>query len=675
MSSLSARCYRIDTSLERPGLHVHSAHAARGTCMAVLLVLRSLGHHDLGREQKPGHGCRVLQCKTRHLGRIQDPGLEQVAELALGRVVAIGAGLGFDLVEDHGGIFAGVLDDLAQRLLDRARQDAHADRLVLVRALELLDRLLRADQRNTTARHHALFDRRTGGVQRVLDAGLLLFHLDLGGSADLDHGDTAGELSNALLQLLLVVVGGGLLDLLADRLDTRLDVGGLAGTVDDRGVFLLHDDLLGIAQVVHGRLLERQSDLIRNHRATGESGDVLQHGLAAIAEARRLDAGYLEDAADVVDHQGRQRLTLDVLGNHQQRPSGLRHALEEREELADVGDLLVDQEDRRLFELSGLVLLVVDEVRREVAAVELHALDHFQLVDESRALFHRDHALLANLLHRLGDGLADRLVGIRRDRADLGDGLGILAGLGESLELLDGGDDRSVDAALEVHRVAARGDGLEALAHDRLGEHGGGGGTVAGFVRGVGSDFLHHLRAHVLELVLELDLLRDRDTVLGDGGGAEALLEHGVAALGAESRLDGVGEDVDALEHAGARVVAETDFFSCHCRDPRLLAFNHGHDVFFAHDHELFTVDLHLVPAVLAEQDLVADLHIERPDRAVFENLALADRDDLSLHRLLGRGIGNDDAAGGGTLLFQAFHDDAVMKRTNLHGCSLLKIS
>ena len=50
------------------------------------------------------------------------------------------------------------------------------------------------------------------------------------------------------------------------------------------------------------------------------------------------------------------------------------------------------------------------------------------------------------------------------------------------------------------------------------------------------SDFLHHLRAHVLELVLELDFLRDRDAVLGDGRGAEALLEHGVAALRAERR-------------------------------------------------------------------------------------------------------------------------------------------
>ena len=81
------------------------------------------------------------------------------------------------------------------------------------------ERLQRADQRHAAARDHAFFDRGTRGVQRVFDAGLLFLHLDLGGSADLDHRDAAGELGNALLQLLLVVVGGGFLDLLADRLD------------------------------------------------------------------------------------------------------------------------------------------------------------------------------------------------------------------------------------------------------------------------------------------------------------------------------------------------------------------------------------------------------------------------------------------------------------------------
>ena len=120
-----------------------------------------------------------------------------------------------------------------------------------------------------------------------------------------------------------------------------------------------------------------------NRRAAGEDRDVLQHGLAAIAEARRLDGSHLEDAADVVDDQSRQCLTLEVLGDDEQRPSGLRHALEQRQQLADVGDLLVDQQDHRFFELGGLVLLVVDEIRREVAAVKLHALDHFQLVRQA----------------------------------------------------------------------------------------------------------------------------------------------------------------------------------------------------------------------------------------------------------------------------------------------------
>ena len=102
------------------------------------------------------------------------------------------------------------------------------------------------------------------------------------------------------------------------------------------------------------------------------------------------------------------------------------------------------------------------------------------------------------------------------------------------------------------------------------------------------------------------------------------------------------------------------------------FAFDDGHDVFFTHDHEFFAVDLHFGAAVLAEQDLVADLDVERTHLAVFENLALADRDDLSPNGLFSRGIGNHDAARRGTILFQALHDDAVMKRTNLHNWSLL---
>ena len=80
-------------------------------------------------------------------------------------------------------------------------------------------------QRDAAAGDDAFFDRRTRGVQRVFDAGLLFLHLDFGGGTDLDHGHAAGQLGHALLQLLAVVVAGGFLDLHADLLDARFDVG------------------------------------------------------------------------------------------------------------------------------------------------------------------------------------------------------------------------------------------------------------------------------------------------------------------------------------------------------------------------------------------------------------------------------------------------------------------
>ena len=121
--------------------------------------------------------------------------------------------------------------------------------------------------------------------------------------------------------------------------------------------------------------------------------------------------------------------------------------------------------------------------------------------------------------------------------------------LGARLDVLDDSLDGQVDAALEVHRVHAGRDRLGALADDRLGEHGRGRGAVAGDGVGLGGDLAHHLGAHVLELVRELDLLGDGDAVLGDAGRAEGLLEHDVAALGAERHLDGIGENIDAAQH------------------------------------------------------------------------------------------------------------------------------
>ena len=198
-----------------------------------------------------------------------------------------------------------------------------------------------------------------------------------------------------------------------------------------------------------------------------------------------------------------------------------------------------------------------DEVRREVAAVELHALDDVERRLQGLVLLDGDDAFLADLAHGLGDDVADGAVRVGGDGADLRDLFLGLGGLGELLELGVDGLDGLVDAALERHRVVAGGDHLGAFAEDGARENGGGGGAVAGDVGSLGGDFLHHLRAHVLELVLELDFLGDGDAVLGDGGGAPALLEADVAAAWAEGDGDGVGEDVHAAQELVTGVLSE----------------------------------------------------------------------------------------------------------------------
>ena len=72
---------------------------------------------------------------------------------------------------------------------------------------------------------------------------LLLLQLHLGGGADLEDGDAAGQLGQALLELLPVVVGVGVLDLGLDLVDPALDVVLVAGTLDDGGLVLGDDDL------------------------------------------------------------------------------------------------------------------------------------------------------------------------------------------------------------------------------------------------------------------------------------------------------------------------------------------------------------------------------------------------------------------------------------------------
>src|SRR5712691_8775974 len=590
---------------------VHAAHATAAGHRGHLLLLLLLRHHALGGEEQSRNGGGVLQRRAGDLGRVDDAGRDQILELVgLGVVAVVQLGGLLHLSHDDRVLGTRVLHDDPDRFLERAADDLDAGLLVVIGAPDLLQGLLAPQECDTAAWHDALLDCGAGRMQRVLDPGLLLLHLYLGGRAHVDHRDAARELREPLLQLLLVVIRRGLLDCRLDLADAALDLGLLALATDDRGVVLVDDDPLRVAEIVEHGVLELYAQLLGNHLAAGEDRDIGEHLLAPVPEAWGLHRAHLQRAAQLVDHQRGQRLALHVLGNDEQGLARLRHLLEDREQVLHRGDLLVVHQDVRVLEHGLHLLRIGDEVRREVAAVELHPVHGFERGLEALRLFDRDHAVLADLVHGVGDLVADLLITISGDGADLRDLLPALGGRGDPLQLLHDQLDRLVDAALQRHRVGARGNRFQTLAEDRLCQHRRGGRAVPGDIGGLGGHFLHHLGAHLL-------------------------LNDVVATLRTEGDLHRVCQLVHAPLEARAGLRIEFEVLGSHLFLSRSAEL--GDDVGFLDHDDLFLVQLDLRAGVLPIDDPVADLQLHRDPLAFFQP-AGPDRDDVTLDRLfLGR--------------------------------------
>ena len=123
------------------------------------------------------------------------------------------------------------------------------------------------------------------------------------------------SLARRSLQFLFVVIAGALLDLGADFLDAAFDITLLAFAADDGGVLFVRDNLLGAAEVLKRGGLELAAGLFRDHRTTGEDGNILQHGLAAVTKARGFDGQHVQHAAQFVQDEGGESFAVDIFGD------------------------------------------------------------------------------------------------------------------------------------------------------------------------------------------------------------------------------------------------------------------------------------------------------------------------------------------------------------------------
>src|SRR5690349_22652085 len=143
------------------------------------LLLWNLRDHRFRSQHESAARRGMLQSGAGDLGRIDNARLHQVFELATLSIESeVRVGTRADLLNHDCALVTGVSGDVSKRLFSRTTNDVDTNLLVAF-SLYILERFACAKQRNAAARNDSLFDRCTGCVQSVFDAGLFLLHLSL----------------------------------------------------------------------------------------------------------------------------------------------------------------------------------------------------------------------------------------------------------------------------------------------------------------------------------------------------------------------------------------------------------------------------------------------------------------------------------------------------------------
>ena len=131
---------------------------------------------------------------------------------------------GSHAIHHHAAVQRRVFGDLTRGCLERSFENPQTGLFVLF-GLGFLSiyGIDRAQQGQSGPWQHSFGDGRFGGADGVLESFLQLLGLGLRRRADANDGNSARQLRQPLLQFLLVVLGGGLLNLLAQLAATAID--------------------------------------------------------------------------------------------------------------------------------------------------------------------------------------------------------------------------------------------------------------------------------------------------------------------------------------------------------------------------------------------------------------------------------------------------------------------
>ena len=357
----------------------------------------------------------------------------------------------------------------------------------------------------------------------------------------MENRNTTSKLGSSLQKLLLVVARGRLFHLSIDLFETIANGLLATGTLDDRRPILGDSYFLCLPEEAVIDLVETDSKIFRNKLPAGQDRHVFHESLAPVAKTGRLHGNDLQNSLKLVDHESSKEITLYVFRNDDERLSRPSNAFEHRHKLLQVTQLLLIKENVRILVLGDHLGRIRDEVRRDIALVELQPLDDLEVSIHTLALFESDHTVVTNALESLGEQLANQGIMVRGDLAHLTDSVeifdldGLIANRGDHfIHSLP-------HTTLNRERIDASADELSSFAHHRFGQNHCCGRSVANLVISAGRDFVDDLGTHVFERVGQLDLSRDRNAVLRTTRVTELLVDNHVLSRRSQSGLDRSG--------------------------------------------------------------------------------------------------------------------------------------
>ena len=396
--------------------------------------------------------------------------------------------------------------------------------------LEFIERSCTAKQSNATTRNNSFFDGGSCCSQRIIDEIFAFLHFRFGVGTNTNLSNSTSQLCQSFLKFFAIVLAICFRDFLSNHRHTTVNISLLTSPLNDSRVLGINTNFFSYTKISELDTFELDAQVLENSLRIGQDGNIFQHRLAAVSVTWSLDRTDLQNPSHLINNESGQRLTLDILGNNQQREAGLRRFFEQWNQRLGTANLIFVNQNPTIIELDNLIVDIGDEMRRQISSLKLHPLHQLNLSGNLTTFLNGNHPILTNLQQGVSKYFSNFLIIITSNRGHSLNSFAIVSPdrLCQLLQFSDHGINRFLHTTTESHRITAAGDITQTVTKNRLCQNRSGRRPVTGNVTRLRSCFLNKLHTHILIFIFEINILRNSHPILRDFGRPPTLIEDGI---------------------------------------------------------------------------------------------------------------------------------------------------